>query len=348
MRLAALIDRLRGAAPRWRTLPTADYYLLGGVGDLVRDDANPTQARPIVRLGPNTWAHENHLVVVRYATAGELALLEGRRWRSVHYVIDDLITAAEASAELPGDYRGRLAQFARDVLPRILAPDPVIVAPSAAILGAFPGRPGRLLDPCCLALAGGNALPAPTPWNGPLRIAFLGTRSHFGALPLLGAIAARLELALPEARLHLFFGRHLPHALARCRNIVNRPPVAWADYPDFCRANPFHIGLALVQDTPFARARSITKVMDHAAVGAVGIYARRAPFADVVTDGSDGLLVDDAAEAWCAAILGLAARPAHARHVAAAGARLAADRGAPARLRAFWCEALEISCVATQ
>lgn len=342
MPLAALLDRLTGVGRGWPNLPTADYYLLGGIADLVGAHGKATADRPVVRLGPNTWSHEDRLVIVRYATADEQALIARRRWHSVHYVIDDLIPAAAASAELPPDYRARLGRFAHEILPRILALGPVIVAPSPQIRACFPQLTQRHLDPCCLAVADGHALPAPTPWQGPLRIAFLGTRSHAGSLPLLSELAAHLARTLPAAELHLFFGRHLPEAIARQANIVNHKPVPWSAYQAFCRAHPFHVGLAPVQDSAFARARSITKVMDHAAVGAVGLYARRAPFQDVVTHDVDGVLVGDTPEDWSAAILRLAAAPEQAMRMAAAGARLARDRGDPGHVRRFWLEALAI------
>lgn len=337
------LRRLTGSPPRWQSLPTADYYLLGSIGDLVSADGIPGRQRSLVQFGQNTWAYGRRLIIVRYATPQEMSSIEAQQWASVHYIIDDLIPAAATSFELPMDYREKLGHFARTILPRILALRPVIVAPSEPILALFPGFERRRLDPCWPALGDLAALARPARWHDRLDIAFLGTRSHAGTLPLLDRIAARLEQACPQTRLHVFFGRHLPSSLARRAGIVNHAPIAWSDFPAFCQRTKFHIGLAPVQDTPFARARSITKVMDHAAVGAVGIYSDRAPFAGVITPGRDGLLVGDSAEAWAAAILDLASAPRHAADIARAGADLAARLGDPRRARGFWQRELGMS-----
>ena len=331
-----------GHSGRSAPLPTADYYFLGGVGDLVAIGREPSPECPIVRLGPNTWGHADRLVIIRYLTESEAAAVEARSWQSVYYVVDDLLPAAGASHELPADYRARLARFAATMLPRILALRPVIVAPSTAILDVFPGFDHARLDPCCLALCGGPLLPS-APSTGRLEIGFLGTRSHSGTLPLLAQLAGRLDQAKCEARLHLYFGRHLPRDFTAFPTVVNHDPVPWTQFAAFCRRTRFHIALAPVQSTPFAMARSITKLMDQAAVGAAGIYSDRSPFAGVVTHGRDGLLVGDDATDWADAVLGLAREPARIAALAAAGATLAGKLGDPLLVRRFWLEALNIN-----
>ncbi len=339
---ADTLRRLAGSQPRWPVIATADYYFLGGVGDLVGADGVASHGRPIERIGPNSWTCDDRLVIVRYATAQEMSRIEDRRWRSVHYIIDDLLPAAAESAELPPDYRQKLSRFSATLLPRILALNPIIVAPSDHILEYFPAFDRRRLDPCCLALRDQQGLPPPTTWDGSLRIAFLGSRSHAGTLPLLDVMALRLARTCPQATLHLFFGRHLPTSMARRDNVVNNPPVAWSQFQAFCRRTPFHIGLAPVLDTAFGKARSITKIMDHAAVGAVGLYSDREPFKQVIEHGRAGLLVADGADAWTAAILDLVASPASAQAMARAGAALASDLGDPLRVRRFWLSELGI------
>lgn len=339
--LGAVVGRSRLPDP----LPTADYYFLGGIGDLV-GGGETASGQPIVRLGPNTWAHAGRLVIIRYVTPDEISAIESGAWQSVHYVIDDLIPAAADSLELPADYRSRLTRFSADLLPRILALRPAIVAPSAAILEAFPGFEHERLDPCCLALRRG-LLPPPTPAAETLDIAFLGTRSHAGTLPLLKAIGEALNRLQPDARLHLFFGRHLPPEIASMRAVIGHAPVPWPQFQEFTRRSRFHIGLAPVLDTPFATARSITKLMDYAAVGAAGLYGRRAPFDGVITDGRDGLLLGDDPGEWVDAILKLAADPARRMALAREGAALAARLGHPSLVRRFWIDALAIDLALT-
>jgi hypothetical protein len=321
-------------------IPTVEFYFVAGLCDLIGAAEDGTE-KPIVRLGPHTFARGAHLVVVRYANADELTLLR-RPWRSVHYVLDDMLPVARACRELPADYRARLGSFADNVLPRILALRPQIVAPSRAILDLFPDYEGVLLDPAC-------ALSPPAPerfahhdGRAPRRLAFLATRSHAASLGLLEAIADGLAARLPGARITVFLGRHLPRNLQRHPAIENRAALAWPAFRRLLHSERFHIGLGLLPDTPFNRGRSITKLLDHAAVGAAGLYSARPPFSSVVREGADGRLLADDPHAWCEAIAQLCRDPDAACRLARAGYALARARGDPARLRAFWLPRLEI------
>jgi len=322
-----------------RPLPTADFYFRGPLRDLIAEA--DTSADAIRQIGPHCYACGANLVIIRYAAPDELASIAARRWESVRYIIDDLIPAAASSPELPADYRNRLADFAANRLPRILALHPTIVAPSKAILDTFPDHEGELLDPCCLALADNRHM-QPTAWTHPLRFAFLGTRSHEGSLDLVTAIADRLASRLPGSTVHLFFGKHLPKHLRGHPSIRNSPPLAWPQFRRWMADAQFHAALAPVQPTPFARARSITKVMDHAEVGAVGLYGREPPFSQAVTDGVNGRLISFDPDAWAECLIELAHHPDKAQAMAAAGIELARTRGNPARIRQFWMERLRL------
>ena len=90
-------------------------------------------------------------------------------------------------------------------------------------------------------------------------------------------------------------------------------------------------------------ARSITKVMDHAAVGAAGLYSRRQPFADVIENDRNGVLLGDAPEEWIEAIRQLAVDHKRRQALARGGIDLAFRLGNPDITRAFWLDELGIS-----
>ncbi len=319
-------------------LPTADYYVLAGLGHLV---ATPFKRRPITRRGPHTFEVNDRLIVVRYADRDELALIAGRSWRSVHYVIDDMLPIAGDCAELPDAYRQRLRGFAADVLPRILDAEPEIVAPRREILALFPEHRGALLDPAHLHIAASHdhfdALAGSASAGRPmLRAAFLGTRSHGAGLEFLAALAAEAaRLALPM-QLTVFLGVHASPALRDNPLVVNRKPLPWNSFRRLLQQERFHVMLAPLPDTPFNKGRSITKLMDAAAVGAVGLFSNRLPFSDRVTHEQNGLLIADDVAAWVAALRAVVVDPARSRQIAAGGAELARKLGDPALLRAFW------------
>lgn len=311
--------------------PTLDYYLLGAF----------PRALPagLSRIGPHSIATRDMVILVRYATLEELRLVRDRRPARFCYVIDDMIPLAKHCPELPESYRRRLATFAEDVLPRILDCEPDIVAPRTEILELFPGRGHWRIDPSLLTL------PTAEPATGrmqPLRLAFLGTRSHAASLPLLSEIVAGLERRRIACRLTIFFGAHLPERLARSPLIDNRAPLSWPRFRKWQQRSRFDVLMAPLPDTVFNRGRSLTKLYDAAAVGAAALCSARAPFSDRLHSGEHGLLLPDEPDAWCNAIEALA-NDRIRLHALAAGTRALAKRiGAPERLRQFWLRRLAL------
>ncbi|MDX2266434.1 MAG: hypothetical protein NW215_15850 [Hyphomicrobiales bacterium] len=307
----------------WPDNATIDYYLAGAF----RADA------ALRRVGPNTFQLGDRLIVVRYITERELRAARASRWRGVNYVVDDVLPAAAACADLPADYRARLAAFAHTLLPEILALSPTVLAPTRTILDLFPSAPRAIISPCMLGE------PSPRPhghWNAPLRIAFFGTRSHASSLPFLEAVADRVRRRAPSARLTMFFGRHAPSSLQRAPNVQNLAPMKWPEFRRMLTVERFHIGLAPLADTLFARGRSITKALDHASAGVAGLYSEGPTFAGAVTHGRTGLLLPMDADVWAEEIARLDRDRAALEALAQAGVERGREVGDPAKLRAFW------------
>jgi len=318
-------------------IPTVDYYFLGAMGDLVRGGNRKSPTRPIIRLGPHTFTYGRRLVIVRYLTAGELSIVRGRTWERVYYVIDDVLPLAGGCAELPAEYRRRLARFAAEMLPEILALEPTIVAPRDEILDLFPRQARERLDPMALFLADdAHHYKSPISAAHPFRIAFLGTRSHAAGLEFLVPILNAVTSARQDIRVVLFFGRHLPKPLTSHPQIESRRPLPWSQYKAVLQGERFHAVLAPLPETPFNRGRSITKFLDVAAVGAAGLFSARPPFTDAVTHGVHGLLLPDDPLAWRESILRLAGDLDATRRLSEAARTRARELGDPARVRAFW------------
>lgn len=321
-------------------IPTTTLYFSGPLADRIAKGGQASPGRPISRIAPTVFAVGEDAVVIRYATMASLAPL--RRARRIHYVIDDDIFAAIRDKALPLGYRTRLGAFVRRILPHLLDLGPEIIAPSPAILASavFAQLPRALLDPARIGVAESfDHFWAPKTVN----CVFMGTRSHAADLGSIdNALMAACE-AEPRLRLTTFLGDHAPASLRRHPQIINRHPLAWNDYQSILRDERFHIALAPALPTPLNRARSISKILDHAAVGAAGLYAGQPPFDTRISNGEDGLLLGQEPEAWRSAILDLARNLAKARRIATAGRDLAARLGDPARVRSFWCERLGLA-----
>lgn len=320
-----------------QTTPTIDYYFLGALSSLVASGGTPEPGRPIVRLGQHTFTHGRRAAVFRYATPDELDRLRALDPERVYYLVDDMLPLAHACPELPAVYRRRLMRFTRDLLPRILAFNPRVVAPSDAILRLFPERSCEHVDPAFLAVASNHQHFATA---GPFRLTFLGTRSHANGLDFLAPVLEQVLTSGQNITFTAFFGRYLPARVARLPGVENHAPLSWAAYRERMAGERFHALLAPLPDTPFNRGRSLTKLMEAAATGAALLASKRAPFSAAVESGRDGLLLGDDPSDWVREIRRLAPEREAARSLAEGGARLARRIGDPERLALFWRERL--------
>ncbi len=318
-----------------RATPTADLYFLFGVGDLVGED----EAHPIRRLGNNLFAAGDRYVLLRYASGAEIAHLQGAQVGRFFYVVDDDFGALAGDESLPAGYRRRIAAFTADVLPRILALEPEIVAPNRRLFAAMGRSEGHIVEPAHGVI---NDDFGHFDRMNPLRLVFAGTRSHVADLADAAAgIAAFLDLN-PQARLVTFLERYAPQPLDRHGQVDNRAALDWPHYKTVLTRERFHLALAPMRASAANLARSANKVNDHAAFGAAGLYGRIGPYCDRITHGRDGLLVGDGADDWQRALSELAAHPHRMRTIAQSGLQLARKRGNPLRLRQFWQRLLEV------
>lgn len=69
-----------------------------------------------------------------------------------------------------------------------------------------------------------------------------------------------------------FWNGHTPRCLRNLPNAIHLPMMEWEQLSGLVAENRFHAAIAPALDTPFNRARSISKLHDHAAYGAAGIY----------------------------------------------------------------------------
>jgi hypothetical protein len=330
-------------AGRRTDIPSLDYYFLGALHDLVDVPNSPRPDRPIVRCGPTTFFVNDRLVIIRYLSRRELTWIRARRFKQVYYVLDDMLPLAERCYELPVAYRKKLARFAREMLPAILALNPTILAPSEEILALFPQRPVEFIEPCCLQAAQDfSHFGSAESRAAELRMAFLGTRSHGAGIEFLSPILEALR-DRTNIRCSLFFGKDLPMSLKRVPFIDNRAPLSWVQFKQFAARERYHIVLAPLPDTTFNRGRSISKLLDTAAVGAAGLFSARMPFSRAITHREDGLLLGDDPAVWRTEIERLIGDLKTARVLAENAAITAQRLGSKERLRAFWIERLEMS-----
>ena len=322
--------------PIRKLLPTTDVYFYHHLKDRIAVAPWQTisDARPIKALSPTVFVCGGHALISRYASRSDLRKLARLKPAHVSYLIDDDIRAALKAPELPADYRERLGRFVSGVLPEIESMADRVVTPSPAIAALYADRPCDLLDPGYMSICRDfSHFDDP----GTLRLAFLGTRSHLADLEFLTGVLADLCVGRAELELVTYLGRHTPDDLRRLPNVRAEAPMSWHSYKAAVLGRErFHIAIAPMLDTTFNRARSFNKYLDHAAVGAFGLYSRQPALETAVTSADHGVLLDDDRTEWAAELMRCVADIGALRDLAVSAAAHAEDIGAPHRVRTFW------------
>jgi len=104
-------------------------------------------------------------------------------------------------------------------------------------------------------------------------IAYLGGQVHRADLEFLLPAIRRVLDEIPEASFTLSVGHRIPSDLETHPRVHRLQALRWRDYRRSLPKKRFHLALYPLLDTPFNRARSINKIIEHAVTGAVGLYS---------------------------------------------------------------------------
>lgn len=322
-----------------KQLPTISLYFTDPLADLISNGADHPE-RPIRRLSRTVFGCGTTAIVVRYALKRDLQVLRTGGFERVFLLIDDDLETLEDSEGLPQDYRQKLIGYRDGPFRRLLEMVTDVVAPSENILRAYHRKRAIQLDPAqchqAAALIHHQQL-------RPFDIVFAATRSHLHDLGHIAHALADVLTRRPDARLTTFLNGHAPRSLRNLPNAIHLPMMEWNRYRAFVAENRFHVAIAPALDTPFNRARSISKLHDHAAYGAAGIYSAQQPFDRIVTHNKSGLLVSNEPDEWRDALLSLAEHRDKTLRIAAGGQVLSQTLGDMRRVRQFWLRELGLS-----
>lgn len=292
--------------------------------------------RPIQRLSRTIFGCGNKAVVVRYAQKPDLRILRNSNFERIYLLIDDDLESLSDDDGLPADYRKKLEAYRDGPYRGLMEMVTDVVAPSENILRAYKSRRAALLDPAqCHAAGHLGHHEKPHRFD----IVFAATRSHLQDLRHIAAALAQVLRQRPEAHLTTFLNGHAPNCL-KLPNAHHLPMMEWPRYRSFVAENRFHVAIAPALDTAFNRARSISKLHDHAAFGAAGLYSRQQPFDRIVTHDTSGLLLENNPGEWRDTLIDLADRRDHGLKLATGGQVLSQTLGDMRRVRRFWIEEL--------
>lgn len=326
--MQAWFDRILAAPDS----PTADLYF----GNAAREAG----WRGVQRLGPTVFATARGALVMRH-TGRAAPLPRGRR---LIYLVDDDVPAGLADPSLPRLYRQKLAMLEAPCWQRMMREADLLVATSSA-----------LAERLSRERVGGAEVTQLSPYwsetfesldhhddDGPIDIAYLGSAVHRTDLGFLLPVIEAVLATEPRARFHLAARHLLPPGLARHPRVRRLPGRGWTAYRQAAAGRRFHLALYPLLDTPFNRARSVNKLIEHGLAAAAPIYSANWPEAGQVSDGGDGLVRENDPAAWAEATLSLVRDAAGRRAIAAGAQALARRLNDPAPQRRLWTQALEI------
>lgn len=324
--------RARWAPERWlaNTLtgpqsPSASLYVADACADWIAEQR-------IRQLSPTVFAGPGATLVVRHDGGLKEPLPPGR----LIYLIDDHWQAAGSDPAVPLAFRlkyrlveQRAAAFYLPRAAHVVVSGPALVplaeaaAPGASVhvLGPYWADPPASLDH--------------HDRSDPVTIAYLGAQVHRADLAFLVPVLRQSLADHPTATVVLSAQHRLPPDLGAHPRVARIAATSWDGYRTWLRGARAHLALYPLIDTPFNRARSQSKLGEHAVIGAATLASQSwAAGADAAAAGRAAVVGDDPV-AWVDAIAGLLRARGDLRAIAAANARAvraAKDRAAQREL----------------
>ena len=241
----------------------------------------------------------------------------------VVYFMDDDLLDIQATSDLPARYRLKLWRMATRHRNWLLGQRVALWVSTEVLARKYAAHAPKVVSPCALP-----EVPCQK------RIFYHGSESHRAEIewlvPVVGAVLAHA----PDASFEVIGGSRVRQLFAGVPRVTVVHPLKWPAYLAFSATGERHIGLAPLFDTRFNRSRSHTRFLDHARMGAAGVYSESSANAAVVTAGHDGVVLPMRHQDWVDTILELLADEA-LRSAIAANARVTAARLAEAAAAGF-------------
>lgn len=293
--------------------PTADLYFRNACQDFIGAGVN--------QLAPTVFASPTACLVMRHTMrAGKLPPC-----RRLIYLIDDDVEAGTGDDSLPFLYRQKLRMVEQPVSRRIKRYAGVAVVGSPALGRLFaPLMETHLLRPYWSEpFADLDHFDRLQTKRGPIDMAFLGSVVHRGDLLFILPVVRRLLNVHDRLVFHVPERHRLPADLERHPRVRRIEGLGWTAYRKEIAARRFHLALYPLLDTPFNRARSSNKLIEHAVVGAAPVYSARWPEAARAGTVGAGLGLPNDEQAWFDALNALLTNTAQMADLADAAQRLA-------------------------
>ncbi|MDE2405079.1 MAG: hypothetical protein KGM17_10475 [Sphingomonadales bacterium] len=325
-------------------LPTTHLYFVNAMAAQL---GRWWRRAPIRSLGANCFVHGDAMVLIRRDKPR--IIREALHWPGrLAYLIDDDVAAGMNSPYLPQDYRDRFARFEHDFHRPLLERADLVLTSSRALAQELRDHPAhgarrvraeiRRIDPFWPSAPADQAHYRALAGGAPLRIVHLGSGSHQAALEAIAPQVAALLDRHPHAQFTYFAARPVDAMLEahpRARRVETK---TWPEYRRWLSRHRFHLALYPLMPDRFDRARSINKLIEHALVGAVGVYPE--DWAPTAMIAGNAILAPSDPFAWGEALEDAVARQGALAEMAAGAATQLAARDYAGSQRRVWHEFL--------
>jgi len=284
------------------------------------------------------------IVISRYISDRWITAITSNKTRlgPIFYLMDDDVSAAIDTYYLPSFYRRRLIDVACGEFQTLLRLCDRFIVTSEFLYDKYASDKTDLLHP--------PFLHRPPDLNHlddseKIVITYHGTEGHKDDLAAITPALTSIHNSFSNVHLQIIIGntKFVPaplKGLARCEAL---PMMTWPEYKIFRANSRAHLGLAPILNTPYNRGKSVVKIHDISALGAVGIYTNANPYSKVIEHGFDGLLVENDPQMWFKSIKWLVERPHEIRRIAKNAQLLAQKIGDIKNLEMYWKN--NLSCI---
>lgn len=319
-----------------RAIPTTDLYFANACRPWL--SPGPGRSAPLVRrVGANSFVAGDHAIICRMDAPGVVRTLLSHPGLRITYVIDDDIDAAAYDDTLPADYRARLTKLREGQYKAIIEKARTIVVPTPHLVDKYAATHETAeIDPCWSSPLADDTHFDALERGGPMRIGYLGSVTHGADRAFVGAVLKEVLATHPEVRVTMISRGRLDAPLDAHPRLELRRPMPWSLHRVRHRRLRQHLALYPMLDTPFNKGRSFNKVIEHAVLGAVGMYSADWIFADRVRDGETGFLVPNDVDRWIEAIDAAIRQPERLRAMHAKARVAASALNDPENQRRFW------------
>ncbi len=275
------------------------------------------------------------VIVSRYIPEDWISYFFRHKYRlgSIFYLMDDDVLGAHSSTSLPNGYRSRMRDTAFTDFQSMLMLCDRFIATSSFLYKKYYSPKTLYLSPPYLSKR--NQV-IKTSTNEAYRLAYHGTKCHQDDLEMLAPALKRVLDKNSHASLQIAMGGFVPKVLKEHPRVEVIGLLDWHEYKDFRDQQNIHISLVPLLDTHYNRGKSIIKLMDSAALGAVGIYTNTQPYNEVITHGENGFLLENDPLMWEKAIQLLIDKPDVLDRMRRKSNILAKSLGKVSSIENFW------------